>query len=237
MKIALYGDSLTEGRAGVAYIPYLQQRLPEHEFLNYGYGGDTVISLYNRIVRDDLARPVDASFLFVGVNDILVHVAPQFGWIKTLTQQPWAKTVEMFAGYYQRTLDLLTPKATFVFAVSPLFIGEDMTNEWNQQLTTVDNTIVQVAGGYNNVEYLDLRSELIAALDTGRVSSYVLNSATQVVVDTLFLRTNDQIDRQSASRKLQLTLDGVHLNSHGAKLVAEKFVQAIKTVTVSKEIR
>jgi hypothetical protein len=49
MNIALYGDSLTEGRAGVSYINLLQPLLPGHELLNYGRGGDTVISLYHRI--------------------------------------------------------------------------------------------------------------------------------------------------------------------------------------------
>jgi lysophospholipase L1-like esterase len=237
MKIALYGDSLTEGRAGVAYVPYLQQHLPEHDFLNYGKGGDTAISLYNRLVRDNLARPVDVSFLFVGVNDILVHVKPQFGWIKLLAQQPWAKTVDIFANHYQKILDLLTPNSAFVFAVSSLFIGEDVTNAWNQQLTALNNTIVQVAGGYNNVEYLDVRSEFIAALDASWISPYVLNSATQVVIDTLFLRENEQVDRKSAARGLQLTIDGVHLNSHGAKLVAQNFTQAIKTITLAEETR
>ncbi len=72
MKIALYGDSLTEGRAGVSYVNYLQQLLPEHEILNYGYGGDTVISLYRHVVRQKLDHPVDLSFVFVGVNDVLV---------------------------------------------------------------------------------------------------------------------------------------------------------------------
>ena len=136
----------------------------------------------------------------------------------------------MFAKYYQKTLDLLASQATFVFAVSPLFIGEGVTNAWNQQLTTVDNTIVQVAGGYKNVEYLDVRSEFIAALDASRISPYALSSATQVVIDTLFLRKNDRVDRKSAERGLQLTIDGVHLNSHGAKLIAENFAQAIKRV-------
>jgi len=99
-----------------------------------------------------------------------------------------------------------------------------------------DNNIVQVAGGYSNVEYLNIRSGFIAVLDASRISPYVLNSATQVVIDTLFLRKNDQIDQQSANRGLQLTIDGVHLNSHGAKLLAENFAQAIETVTLTGEI-
>ena len=49
MKIAFFGDSLTEGFPGVAYFSLLQQRFPGSELFNYGKGGDTVISLLKRI--------------------------------------------------------------------------------------------------------------------------------------------------------------------------------------------
>ncbi len=49
MKIAFFGDSLTEGFSGMAYFSLLQQRFPKFELFNYGKGGDTVISLLKRI--------------------------------------------------------------------------------------------------------------------------------------------------------------------------------------------
>ncbi|MFC1976385.1 SGNH/GDSL hydrolase family protein [Chloroflexota bacterium] len=229
MKIALYGDSLTEGMAGVSYLNYLQELLPGHELLNYGKGGDTVISLYQRIVRQQLVHPVDVIFLFVGVNDIFVHVSRHFHWLKTLARQPWVKDVDEFARYYQKTLDLLTPGAARVFTVSPLLIGENVANVWNKELAALCETICRVSVDYGNVDYLDLRADFTAALDPDSISPYVIKSATRVVLDTLFLN-DKKIDRESAARGLQLTLDGVHLNSQGARLVAENFDAAIRSL-------
>lgn len=47
--IAFFGDSLTEGSPGVSYFDILKDKLPNENLLNFGKGGDTVISLYKRI--------------------------------------------------------------------------------------------------------------------------------------------------------------------------------------------
>jgi lysophospholipase L1-like esterase len=47
------------------------------------------------------------------------------------------------------------------------------------------------------------------------------------LLDVLVLRTDEQIDAKAAERGLLLTLDGVHLNSAGARLVAAEFAAAI----------
>jgi len=49
----------------------------------------------------------------------------------------------------------------------------------------------------------------------------------RVLLDAWTLRTDGQIDGKAAERGLHLTLDGVHLNSTGAKLVAEEFAAVI----------
>jgi lysophospholipase L1-like esterase len=227
MKIAFYGDSLTEGIAGASYLVYLQKLEPEHELINYGQGGDTVISLYKRIVRKKLAQPVDLTFLFVGVNDVFVYLSWNYPLLKTVFRQPWIKDVAEFIAYYQKTLDLLTVKASYVFAVSPLIIGEDVSNQWNTRLETLAEAIRKTAAD-ENVDYLDVRADFIFALNGRQISPYLPKSATRIVLDALLLRRNEQIDHQAATRGLHLTLDGVHLNSKGAGLVAENFSKAIR---------
>src|SRR5262245_59435733 len=49
----------------------------------------------------------------------------------------------------------------------------------------------------------------------------------RVVLDALMLRSQLRIDRVAAGRGLHITLDGVHLNSAGAQLVADAFMQAL----------
>ncbi|MBN1217850.1 MAG: SGNH/GDSL hydrolase family protein [Anaerolineae bacterium] len=227
MKIAFYGDSLTEAILGVSYINCLQVFLPGHQFINYGKGGDTVVSLYQRIVQKKLDQPVDLSFLFVGVNDVFVHLSWNFPILKAVFRQPWAKDVNEFIGYYQKTLDLLTARASHVFAVSPLIIGEDVSNKWNKRLEALCEAIRKISADYKNVDYIDLRAKFISSLNDHQISPYLPKSATRVVLDGLLLRRNEQLDHQAATRGLQLTVDGVHLNSHGARVVAEGFAAAI----------
>lgn len=44
MKIALFGDSLTEGRPGVSYFNILKKKFPNITFVNLGKPGETVKS-------------------------------------------------------------------------------------------------------------------------------------------------------------------------------------------------
>lgn len=239
MKIAFYGDSLTEGIAGASYLAYLQELGSEHELINYGRGGDTVISLYQRIVRQKLDQRVDLSFLFVGVNDIFVHLSWNYPLLKAIFKQPWVKGVAEFTAYYQKTLDLLTAKASHVFTTSPLIIGEDVSNEWNKRLETLCEAIRETSADYENVDYIDLRADFISALNGHQngyqISPYLPKSATRIGLDTLLLRRNEQIDHKAATRGLHVTLDGVHLNSKGAKLVAENFSKAIRRFNHEKK--
>jgi lysophospholipase L1-like esterase len=52
-------------------------------------------------------------------------------------------------------------------------------------------------------------------------------SAIQILLDVLMLKTNAQIDKKSDERGLNVTLDGVHLNTAGADMVASKFMDVI----------
>ena len=51
MKIALMGDSLTEGRPGVSFHTILEDRFPNITFVNLGKPGETVKSLYTRLLE------------------------------------------------------------------------------------------------------------------------------------------------------------------------------------------
>ena len=47
-------------------------------------------------------------------------------------------------------------------------------------------------------------------------------------MDGIALRTDEQVDATAAQRDLYLTLDGVHLNSVGAKLAAAELAATIE---------
>jgi len=202
MKIAFFGDSLTEGIHGASYFGILKKKLPEHELLNFGKGGDTVISLYKRIQSLDMDSSFDMSFLWVGVNDILVKTSWIYPILKRIRRQPWAKKLEDFDYYYRSLLDFLKKTSHHLVTVSPLFIGEDLDNTWNKELAKLAEVIKRLSTIYSNTTYINIQAPFIPLLSKGNTSP----------------------------KKLHFTLDGVHLNKAGAYIIANEFQQVILRV-------
>ena len=230
MKIAFFGDSLTEGIPGVACFDILREKLREHELYNYGRGGDTVLSLYRRIQRLRLPAPFDIAFLWVGTNDILVHISPAYPVVKTLINQPWTRSEKEFADCYHSAVEFLGRKARRVCTVSPLFIGEDLANDWNLRLERLCGIIADLSVERERTDYIDLREVFRPKLDKLEISAYVPGSVATLGLDVLASKDPKQIDARSAERGLHFTMDGVHLNSAGAEIVAEVFRNRIAEV-------
>ena len=76
MRIAFLGDSLTWGGYGGNWVAGVAQRLPEHEIINAGIGGNTVINLLRRIDQVLDSAP-DAIFTLVGGNDAVSYLYPK----------------------------------------------------------------------------------------------------------------------------------------------------------------
>ncbi len=223
MKIAFYGDSLTAGQPGASFLKMLQSILSEHELLNYGKGGDTVISLYQRIKENKLTPQTTLSFLWIGTNDVLAKASVT---IKDTLNPPWAKDHKEFGDYYKLTLDLLSPLCKKLIIVPPLFIGEDLNNPWNGELKELAEMIEGLSANYRNVAYLDLRKMFLQKLQTKKPSNYIIQSRVRLMMDC-GLTSIKEIDDKATARGLFFTLDGVHLNGPGATLVANGFSQII----------
>jgi len=230
MQIAFFGDSLTEGKTGVSYFEILKEKLPQHKLFNFGRGGDTVASLYRRI--SGMNFNFDIAFLWIGTNDVLSKVTSRFSVIKMLKHQPPAENVAEFERYYQKLIDCLTPKTKKIIAVSPLFIGENLNNQWNRQLAELVEIIKNLSYKNKSIDFLNLREQFATQLVDRKISDYHIRSITRVILDYLFLRTPEKVDRKAGKRGLYFTLDGVHLNSIGARFVANSFCEIVKNVKI-----
>jgi lysophospholipase L1-like esterase len=229
MKIAFIGDSLTAGIPGSSYFAILRERLPGHMLVNLGKGNDTAISLYHRIARRLGNEQFDLAFLWVGVNDVGGEGAWLFQVANVLRRQPRAKSLDEFRTYYQYTLDLLCCNARRVIAVAPLLKGEEIDNEWNRQIDVLARAIKDLTAHYERAEYFDLRPTFYQKLTGKQASNHLPGSPLHVGWDILALRNDAQVDAKAAQRGLHLTLDGVHLNSAGAALVSEAFLEIIES--------
>lgn len=228
MKIIFFGDSLTEGIPGISYIDILKEKLPKHNLVNAGKGGDTVISLYRRIRKMKLKETYDIAFLWIGTNDILVHVSKKYPIIKACCMQPWAKSINHFSNRYQKLLELVSKYAKKTFVVSPAIIGEDINNKWNKKLGNLSLEIKKISSKFKNVEYIDMHKEFTSFLSAKKPSKFILNGIFRDVFAAWLFNIPRIVDEKSKRRGLHLTVDGAHLNTTGARMVAKVFLRCIK---------
>jgi lysophospholipase L1-like esterase len=227
MRIGFFGDSLTSGVPGSSYVAFLRERLPNDTLLNFGRGNDTVVSLYRRILAMQFDKPLDIACVWIGVSD----VPQRDGWLSrafhALLGQRRARDLDEFRSFFRATLGLLCDKGERVVVAPPALRGENLENHWNRCLADLARVMQGVAGECDRAVFLNLRAAFARELAARSASDHVPASPVRVVLDALTLRTAGQIDGAATQRRLHLTLDGVHLNSAGARLVAQEFVAVI----------
>jgi lysophospholipase L1-like esterase len=221
MKIALIGDSLTEGRPGVSFYNLLKEKFPNITFVNYGKPGETVKSLYTRLLEKKLEGDYDLSFLWIGVNDV-------YSKLLSVQAQPVAKNHDEFKTYYEKVLELVMESSKKVVTVSPAIVGENIENESNKEINELNNLIQSIAHKHANVSFLDIQSLFFSHLSLVSSSDYIGIKVMRVMGDALFYKKTSRIDKISKERGLHLTLDGLHLNSTGAQIVAGSYASEIE---------
>lgn len=76
MRIVFLGDSLTWGGYGGNFVQHVAQLMPQHEIVNAGVGGDTVINLLRRVESVIEDNEPDVMFVMVGGNDATSYRMP-----------------------------------------------------------------------------------------------------------------------------------------------------------------
>ncbi len=227
MRIAFFGDSLTSGVPGSSYVAILRKRFPEDTLLNYGKGNDTVVSLHRRVSAMRFDKPLDMIFLWIGVNDVPQTDRWLYRAFHTLLMQPRARDRDEFEASFRATLTVLCAKAGRVIVAPPALKGEDLDNPCNQRLRDLAGLIKEITAECAKAEFLDLQAVFARELPTRPGWERVSRNPIRVPLDVLTLRTDRLVDAAAAGRGLRLTLDGVHLNSAGASLVAEELATVI----------
>jgi lysophospholipase L1-like esterase len=202
--------------------------LPGDELINLGKSNDTVISICRRVRGMRLQHPFDLAFLWVGVNDAACCESRLARLASQLRGQRRARDLDEFRDYYSKTLQLVNAAALKSVAVAPLLKGEDLSNPTNRQIAGLAQQIERATSDRSQTCYLDPRPAFERYLADKPISSYRTRGTLHVAWDVLRLQECDQVDAKSAKRGLWVTLDGVHLNSTGAEMVARAFVQCVE---------
>ncbi|MGE6752909.1 GDSL-type esterase/lipase family protein [Rossellomorea sp. NPDC071047] len=221
MKIGLIGDSLTEGRPGVSFVSFLQKKFPNYLFDNLGKPGETVKSLNNRLTNNPLQKNYDLTFLWIGVNDV-------YSKLLKIQSQPVVKDHDEFKDYYRNILKNISSSTRYTIAVSPAIIGERLDNEFNMELKELSFIIQFITGNNPSIHFLNMQEVFLQHLSTGDSSNFINTSIFSIMKDALFYKSPPRIDHLSNKRGLKYTIDGIHLNSHGAMIVAEIYGEYVE---------
>ena len=228
MKIALIGDSLTEGRPGVSFTNMLREKYPDIKFVNLGKPGESVKSLYTRLKKDQL-DVYDLSFLWIGVNDV-------YSKLLSVQAQPVAKDLDEFEEYYVKVLELIIESSKKVITVTPAIVGENSYNASNNEIKQMNVLIESIASKYENVSFLNMQSVFFNHLSKVNPSDYMNTKVMKVMMDVLLYKKASRVDKISKKRGLHLTLDGIHLNSAGAQIVADCYATIIQDLIHENQV-
>jgi len=223
MRILFLGDSITEGIPGVPYVPKIKKRFTESILINRGLGGDTVSSIFSRVVKMDDLDSFDQIVLFVGVNDIFGRMTKTYKILKILRKQRWAKCSSDFKEKYNSLVKHIQNKNSNIILISPLLIGEDINNKWNLDLYELRKAISDISN-QNNLPYLDVYSSFVKHLSGKIINDYLPLKLSVIYSDLKSLIDSALVDQKSTERGLHLTLDGVHLNTVGADILSEAII-------------
>lgn len=219
MKVLFLGDSITAGVPGVSYVQMIGDMCQECTLVNRGIGGDTVSSLLRRVKKMEDLESFDSIVVFVGVNDVFGKVSVSYKLLKTIYRQRWAKNALMFSKQYQELMDVLITYNKNILIVPPLLLGEDIQNKWNRELAKLRTIVEEVAKDHDLV-YVDVYQEFVDYLKGKTLSSYLPMTIRGIYKDVRLLKSQTMVDEVSKRRNLHLTLDGVHINSEGARIIS-----------------
>ncbi|QFT87989.1 GDSL-like Lipase/Acylhydrolase [Bacillus sp. THAF10] len=219
MKIACIGDSLTDGKPGVSFVKILKKRFPEIRFVNLGKAGETVKSLHTRLTKSPMDQDFDIAFLWIGVNDI-------YSRLLKVQAQPITRSSEEFKECYENLLELILKSSKKVVVVTPALIGETI-NPSNRGLLNLSMIIEEISKEHKNVSFIDLHATFMKRLETLQTKDYLSTGVMTLLKDVFFYKSAKRVDRLAAERGLHLTMDGIHLNSKGAELVAKEYAKVI----------
>ncbi|MDX9957911.1 MAG: GDSL-type esterase/lipase family protein [Spirochaetia bacterium] len=225
------GDSLTHGILSANYVDMLATRLPEVEFVNAGINSELAYNLHARLDQIIALKP-DFISILIGSND----VNATFGLAKALnylaTQRPPQVPTPQF--YHEmlvlivRRLKAETRAHIALCSIPP--IGEDPGHyAWIR--TEEYAAIVKKTAFDEGVEYLPLRERMCAYLADAPPKKAIAfenfrRAGLGAVWDHKVLGMD--WDEIAARNGFHLLVDGLHLNSHGAGMIAslvERFIR------------
>lgn len=230
----MVGDSLAGGFPHLCFPALLARREPSWEITVNAKAGDTLLGAGNRLSELlSRARPY-AVLLEAGGNDLLIpHLEERGGSWKRLTKRlvsrgsvP-ANQPESFRSLLVRITRMALQRADSVILATIPCLGEDLRSPLNRHRDEYNRIIAETAAdaGAGLADLAGAYEKELKRLDDP--SPYLLGRFCDAFLDPLHSLSPRAAFQLSGRRGLLLTLDGVHPNPLGARLLAEAAAAAL----------
>jgi len=228
--VSCFGASLTSGTVSFNYLDLLSARpaLKDFQFINHGVNGDLA---WNGLQRLDkvIADNPDYVTLMIGTNDVNATLSER-NWIryKSFNHLPTRPTLEWYEQNMREIIARLKKETTARLALLSLApIGEDLNHEAAKKVEPYNNVLRRIASD-EQIDYLPLHEEMVAYLlshedDRAKLPPMLAyrdglhNTANALGLHSTGLSWDEVSERNG----LLLLTDTLHLNSKGARLVAD----------------
>ncbi len=222
--VVCLGDSITHGVLSANYVALLEARLPEWSFSNGGVNSELAYNLAARL-DDAIALDPEAVTVLIGSND----ANATFGLKSALGYYALHKLPERpNLLFFRENLTLIVRRLKkesrariALLSIPP--IGEDpkhyawlRTEEYAQAIKDIAKE--------EGVEYLPLRERLCAYLESvpaGRAIPFERFGQAQNRAARSRLLLGKSFDEIAAANGFHVLVDGIHLNTHGAAIIAD----------------
>jgi len=241
MRILFIGDSLIKGSVGVNWVKRLSLKNPDWIVENAGVNGETLIKIKQRLDKKLGENNYDVIFFQAGINDLLIPAMRDKGFLfrqaqKYLLEKKYNPLSEpdAFEKTFRQVISDIKKKTTATIILTTLScINESLEFSLNKKRFAFNHIIRDVAIE-TGCGMVDAGALFDGYLRRCRTKDYFLESFFNTpFYDRFQCSVLGCPDYLSKKRGLHLTVDGLHLNTRGAKIYRDETERLIKTLIAS----
>jgi len=238
-KVLIIGDSITEGILGINYVDMLQNEYENAQFCNRGLGGDTLYGISNRLIQEIAKNKYDIIIIEAGHNDIILPIMKKMNVLYKLTYHSIVKRGSIpitdpfeFEKNYKETITKIKSLCNSQIIITTLScLSEDLNSSTNKKREQFNYIIRKISSEYNCIladvgKLFDDR-----LLNVNNSKQFLGNYFNVFLFDAMKTKTVEGAMSLSDKRNLMLTVDGVHINSEGAKIYFDVIKSCLKKLS------
>ncbi|NRF40240.1 GDSL-type esterase/lipase family protein [Pedobacter foliorum] len=239
MKILFIGNSIIQGVLGESFVKLFARENPNWIIKNSGIGGDTLTNVSERVITE-LSHDAGIDFIVFesGYNDIILPYFNKRGFLFRLAlkfllfrgRNPLSDPIAFKAEYKKIVGKMKEITSAKIVLMTLGCINENLQFELNIKRLEFNQIIREIAEEKGCL-LADVGQQFEFVLSQRNQTNYILKSFwNSVYFDRKACNTTNGAKKLSSKRSLQLTIDGVHLNSDGAEIFKSVIQTQINTI-------